>query len=159
MHQAVLDYIPGYDDRPLRCLRACVLHMRAIIISVICLCIAGCVSPHGNEAADLLADIAAADGPSRLKAMTPEPEHSLIGYRGLTTGEAIADLYKSAEQPRGAVVLVPGLTPYGKDDPRLVSFAHSLARDRFLVLVPEIANTRLLSWTLAVWEGVRRRRT
>ena len=83
--------------------------------------------------------------------MTPEPERSLIGYRGLTTGDAIADLYKSAEQPWGAVILVPGLTPYGKDDPRLVSFAHSLARDRFLVLVPEIANTRLL--TRIIHEG------
>src|SRR4051794_11351581 len=123
--------------------------MRAIIISVICLCIAGCVSPHGNEAATLLADIAAADGPGRLNAITPEPARSLIAYRGSTAGNAIADLYEPAEQPRGAVVLVPGLTPYGKDEPRLVSFARSLARDRFLVLVPEITNTRLLKVSAA----------
>src|SRR5690242_8855636 len=118
--------------------------MRAIVVSVICLCIAGCVSPHGNEAATLLADIAAADGPNRLNPIIPEPARSLIGYSGLTAGNATADLYEPAEQPRGAVVLIPGLTLYGKDDPRLVSFARSLARDRFLVLVPEIANTRLL---------------
>ena len=107
------------------------------------------MSPHGNEAATLLADIAAVDGPSRLNAITPEPVRLLIAYRGSTAGDAIADLYEPAEQPRGAVVLVPGLTPYGKDDPRLVSFARSLARDRFLVLVPEIANTRLLKVSAA----------
>jgi pimeloyl-ACP methyl ester carboxylesterase len=149
MHEAVLEYILGNDDRPLRCLKARVLHTRAIIVSVICLCISGCMSPHGNEAAALLADIAAADGPSQLRAITPEPARSLIGYRGPNAGDAIADLYEPAEQPRGAVVLVPGLTPYGKDDPRLVSFARSLARDRFLVLVPEIANTRLLKVSAA----------
>lgn len=143
------EYIYDYDDQPLQCLGDCILHMRAIIISIICLCIAGCVSPHGNEAAALLADIAAADGQSQLKAITPEPARSLIGYRGLTAGDEIADLYEPAEQPRGAVVLVPGLTPYGKDDPRLVSFARSLARDRFLVLVPEIVNTRLLKVSAA----------
>jgi pimeloyl-ACP methyl ester carboxylesterase len=110
---------------------------------------AGCVLPHGNEAAALLADIAAADGPSRLNAITSEPARSLIGYRGSTAGDAIADLYAPTEQPRGAVVLIPGLTQYGKDDPRLVLFARSLARGRFLVLVPEIANTRLLKVTAA----------
>jgi len=51
--------------------------------------------------------------------------------------------------PRGAVVVVPGLTPDGKDDPRLVAFAKSLTRARFLVLVPEIANTRALKVSAA----------
>ena len=39
---------------------------------------------------------------------------------------------------------MPGLTPYGKDDPRLAAFAGSLAWSRFLVLLPEIANLRAL---------------
>src|SRR5438094_3285686 len=105
--------------------------------------LAGCVSPRGNEAADLLADIAAGDGPSRLKETTPEPVRTTVRY-GRAAGGASADLYRNAERPRGALVVVPGLTPQGKDDPRLVAFARSLARARFLILVPEIANTRAL---------------
>jgi pimeloyl-ACP methyl ester carboxylesterase len=42
------------------------------------------------------------------------------------------------------MVLVPGVTPQGLDDPRLVAFAGSLARAGFLVLVPDIANLRAL---------------
>ncbi|HEX2152323.1 MAG TPA: hypothetical protein VHG31_10070 [Stellaceae bacterium] len=102
------------------------------------------MSPRGDEAAELLADIASGDGPSRLKQTAPEPARSTIRYVGRTSGEATADLYQPGEPPRGAVVVVPGLTPYGKDDPRLVAFGQSLARSRFLVLIPEIANTRAL---------------
>jgi pimeloyl-ACP methyl ester carboxylesterase len=42
------------------------------------------------------------------------------------------------------MVLVPGLTEQGPDDPRLVSLAQSLARMRFAVLVPDLANLRRL---------------
>src|SRR5690349_11548882 len=112
-------------------------------VVAIALCLAGCVSPRGQEARDLLADIAAGTGPSRLKETVPEPARTTIGYRRAAS-PASADLYRSTEQPRGAVVLVPGLTPAGKDDARLVAFAKSLARARFLVLVPDIANTRAL---------------
>ncbi|MGE0260099.1 MAG: alpha/beta hydrolase [Alphaproteobacteria bacterium] len=116
-------------------------------IAALCLfglCLAGCVSPRANEAAALLADIAAGDGPSRLKETTPEPVRSTIRYTGRIAGEGLADLYQPGEPPRGAAVVVPGLTPYGKDDPRLVAFADSLARSRFIVLIPEIANVRAL---------------
>jgi fermentation-respiration switch protein FrsA (DUF1100 family) len=110
-----------------------------------CLWLAGCMmSPRGDEAAALLADIAAGDGPSRLKQTTPPPARTTIRYAGRMAGEAIADLYQPGEAPRGMAVVVPGLTPYGKDDPRLVAFAGSLARARFLVLIPEIAGTRAL---------------
>src|SRR5205823_8515581 len=105
--------------------------------------LAGCMGPRGEEARELLADIAAGDGPSRLKQTTAAPSRIAIRYRR-AAGEAIADLYRGSEQPRGAVVVVPGLTPDGKDDARLVAFAKSLARARFLVLVPDIANTRAL---------------
>jgi pimeloyl-ACP methyl ester carboxylesterase len=109
----------------------------------LCFLLAACLSPRGNEAAELLADIAAGDGPSRLKQAAPEPVRSAIRYRR-GSGDAVADLYRDTEMPRGAVVVVPGLTPHGKDDPRLVAFAKSLARAQFLVLVPDIANTRAL---------------
>jgi len=115
---------------------------------VVSLCVAGCLSPRSQEARELLGDIAAGDGPSRLKETTPEASRVTIGYRH-ATGPAIADVYRSPAVPRGAVVVVPGLTPDGKDDPRLVAFAKSLARARFLVLVPDIANTRALKVSAA----------
>ncbi len=39
-------------------------------------------------------------------------------------------------------MLVPGVVPEGKDDPRLVALAQTLARARFAVLVPDIASLR-----------------
>jgi pimeloyl-ACP methyl ester carboxylesterase len=119
-----------------------------ILLIYACLCLAGCLSPRGNEAAELLADIAAGEGASGLKQTTPEPVRQTIRYRR-AAGEATADLYRNSEHPRGAVVVVPGLTPHGKDDPRLVAFAKSLARAQFLVLVPDIANTRALKVSAA----------
>jgi pimeloyl-ACP methyl ester carboxylesterase len=118
------------------------------LLLAVSLCVAGCVSPRGQEARDLLADIAAGDGPSRLKETTPEPSRTSIRYRR-AAGQASADLYRSPQQPRGAVVVVPGLTPDGKDDARVVAFAKSLARAQFLVLVPDIANTRALKVSAA----------
>jgi len=106
------------------------------------------MSPRGDEAAELLRDIAAGDGPSRLKQAMPEPVRTTIRYRG-ANGERAGDLYRGSERPRGAAVVVPGLTPDGKDDARLVAFAKSLARGQFLVLVPEIANTRALKVSAA----------
>ncbi|MFZ1992368.1 MAG: alpha/beta hydrolase [Alphaproteobacteria bacterium] len=46
--------------------------------------------------------------------------------------------------PRAAAVAVPGVVAEGKDDPRLVAFATSLARAGFLVLTPDIPNIRAL---------------
>jgi pimeloyl-ACP methyl ester carboxylesterase len=115
---------------------------------VISLCLAACVSPRGEEARELLLDIAAGSGPSWLKETTPEPSRIAIRYRR-SGGAATADLYRGSAPPSAAVVVVPGLTPDGKDDPRLVAFANSLARTRFLVLVPEIPNTRALKVSAA----------
>jgi hypothetical protein len=51
-------------------------------------------------------------------------------------------------EPRKAgIVLVPGLTPQGRDDARLVDFAMTLARARFEVLVPDLPRMRALKVT------------
>jgi pimeloyl-ACP methyl ester carboxylesterase len=67
-----------------------------------------------------------------------------IAYR--VGGRArVADLYERVEdgrRPHAAVVLVPGLSPQGKDDPRLVALALALAKGRFAVLVPDMPNLR-----------------
>ena len=124
------------------------LSARVLAVLLCAVLLFGCVSPRGNEAAELLTDIAASDGPSRLKQTTAEPVRTTIRYRR-AAGEATADLYWNTERPRGAAVVVPGLTPHGKDDARLVAFARSLARGQFLVLVPDIPNTRALKVSAA----------
>ena len=43
-----------------------------------------------------------------------------------------------------AILLIPGAAELGRDDPRLVAFALTLARARFSVLVPEIPSLREL---------------
>jgi alpha-beta hydrolase superfamily lysophospholipase len=105
--------------------------------------LAGCVPAGREEAARLLADIDAGAGPSGLKAATPAPARSAIGWRGPDLPR-LGDLYSPAQPALGRLVVVPGFTIHGKDDPRLVELAESLARARFLVLVPEIAGARAL---------------
>lgn len=53
------------------------------------------------------------------------------------------DLYRSGDAAAG-LVLTPGASPQGKDDPRLVAFAEALARARFEVLVPDLPGLRNL---------------
>ena len=50
-----------------------------------------------------------------------------------------ADLYRMPDgKRRAAILLTHGIIEAGKDDPRLIRFAHSLARSGFVVLVPEL---------------------
>ena len=128
--------------------RGCIQRGIALVLLFCALGLTGCVSPEGHQAADLLADIAAGTGPSRLKDTTPAPTRTTIGYEA-PGGHEIAELYRSYVRPEGAVVVVPGLTPDGKDDPRLVAFAQSLARAQFLVLVPDIPGLRQLKVSAA----------
>ena len=114
--------------------------MRRAIAIGLALCLAtGACSQRAQEARRLLSDIAAGPDPSRLKAETPVPERHAATFPG-----GSGDLYVSPEGALGALVLVPGLAATGKDDPRLIAFAHSLARARFAVLVPDIASLRAL---------------
>jgi pimeloyl-ACP methyl ester carboxylesterase len=120
--------------------------MRAVtllgrLLLPVALVLAACVAPEDEEAARLLRDIAAGAGPSALKRATPAPER--IQLR-LTIGgrETAADLYRPGEPVGAPLLLVPGMSPDGKDDARLVALAESLARARFLVLVPDLEAAR-----------------
>lgn len=85
----------------------------------------------------LLEDLAS---PPAATAEPPTPFNYKAGNAART-----GDLYRPADaRPRAALVLVPGATPRGKDDPRLQAFARTLARSRFAVLVPEIAGLKQL---------------
>ena len=105
----------------------------------------GCSPVRMGEAARLLADIEAGDGPSTLKQDTPSPERRPVRY-AIADRAYHGDLYGpgGGAAARAAMVLVPGVAPAGKDDPRLVSLAETLARVGFRVLVPDIENLRAL---------------
>lgn len=103
--------------------------------------LAACVSLQSWEAVRVLSDIEAGSRPSNLKSMTPSPVRTTITYE--IAGRAyLADLYEPAQPVGAGLVLVPGFTPHGKDDPRLIDLAFTLSRARFLVLVPDLQGPR-----------------
>ena len=107
------------------------------------LLLAGCPSLPDDEATWVLEDLAAGMGDSRLKRSSPKPERRSVAY--VDGGRSFrADLYKPREPALAGIVLVPGAAAKGKNDPRLVAFATTLARTRFLVLVPDLPNLRAL---------------
>ena len=115
----------------------------ALLVVWLMLAAGGCRPWRSYEAALVLADIAAGDQPSRLKRTTREPQR--IGVRYRTDGrQGQGDLYRPAAEIRAALLLVPGVAETGKDDPRLVAFATTLARAGFAVLVPDLPGLRQL---------------
>lgn len=102
------------------------------------LVLAGC-SPAWQDARTFLGDLAGLDAPVDGSGTVREGTDFTVGGRHYH-----GDLYRPRGIPQAALVLVPGVAEQGRDDPRLVGFAHALARAGFLVLVPEIANLRSL---------------
>lgn len=111
-------------------------------LPILLLWLAAC-GERAGEARLLLQDIAAGRAPSELKATTPVPMRRQVVWR-MDGRDGIGDLYVSPDGALARMVLVPGLTEQGPDDPRMVALARSLARMRFAVLVPDIANLRRL---------------
>jgi pimeloyl-ACP methyl ester carboxylesterase len=105
--------------------------------------LAGCSPGRGIEAITILRDIEAGNGPSRLKATTPAPTRTSIVFVS-DSGPREADIYAPGDTIRASIVLVPGLTPRGRNDPRLVAFAETLARAGFEVIVPDLPRMRAL---------------
>ncbi|HZP88823.1 MAG TPA: hypothetical protein VFB54_18575 [Burkholderiales bacterium] len=104
----------------------------------------GCADQRGRDALLMMGDLAAGEGPSRLKAVTPTPSRRAIAYT-VEGRQRSGALYLPGEgAPQAGIVLVPGAVPLGKDDPRLVAFAMTLARVRFAVLTPELSGYREL---------------
>jgi len=120
-------------------------HLLLLVLPLLaaCLLLAGCSPRRGLEAALVLADIAAGNAESRLKRTTPAPRRETIAF-AVEERRYRGDLYRPAEESAAALLLLPGAAETGKDDPRLVAFATTLARARFSVLVPDIASLRQL---------------
>jgi len=112
-------------------------------VVALALLLAGCSPLRGYEAMQLAEDIAAAGGSSGLKESRPPPERRAVAYE-IDQRRSAGDLYLPGDRAEAGLVLVPGAAVNGKDDPKFVAFAESLARGRFAVLVPEIANLRQL---------------
>ncbi len=91
----------------------------------------------------VLADISAGEGPSPLKEATAPPLRRPITFE-VDGRKHQADLYLPADDALAGMVLVPGIAPAGRDDPKLVAFANTLARARFEVLVPDLPRLRAL---------------
>ncbi len=117
--------------------------IRFLIICLVLSQTAGCSPQRGYEALLLLADVSAGNEASRLKKQTLEPERTQVrisGRKGFIDG----DLYLPGESPQAGILLVPGIAEEGKNDPRLMALARSLARARMVVLVPDLESLRQL---------------
>ena len=117
--------------------------VRLYFLLVIPFIATGCVLFLQTEEALFLEDLAAGNEVSRIKERTPTPTVRTIEYEHLKR-QYQANLYQPSETPLAGIVLIPGVAQHGRDDPRLVTFANTLARFRFVVLVPEIPNLREL---------------
>ncbi len=160
--QFCLLYIPP----KLRKYRCGIKTDRRFFFVLLIILLAGCKPTQHYDAALMLQDIAAAQGPSRLKQVTAAPLHFPISYEvsgrsrngelylpgkleDCERTETAINLHPATVRglgcPRAAIVLVPGAVPLGKDDPRLIAFAATLARAGFAVLTPDLAGFRELS--------------
>lgn len=123
-----------------RAVKPLILGMLAVILLAL---LSRCEPGRDLEAILLLSDIAAGEKRSPLKALTPAPARVPVTYR-VKGKEYTGDLYRPGEEVRAGILLVPGAAEGGKDDPRLVAFAKTLARGRFTVLVPDLAGLKSL---------------
>ncbi|WP_416140488.1 hypothetical protein ACM26W_08970 [Halomonas sp. HK25] len=106
------------------------------------LLLSGCSAlERQHEALRVLGDLAAGEGPSRLKQRVPPPDRERLTY-AVEGRHYVADLYHPPAPRRGTLILVHGLTESGRHDPRLMAFARTLARAGFTVLVPELDGLR-----------------
>lgn len=98
-------------------------------------------SPSQAEAALVLGDMLSGAKGGLLQTLTLRPERQTVTW-SVDGRRHSGDLYLPGEKAKAGLVLVPGAAAAGKDDPRLVALANTLARARFLVLVPDIAGMR-----------------
>ncbi|MGD9508285.1 MAG: alpha/beta hydrolase family protein [Geminicoccaceae bacterium] len=96
----------------------------------------GACSPSRSlEAARLGLDVASGVG-GRTTAAPAGQRHPVV-----LAGQS-GDLYYPEAPPLAALLLIPGVTPAGRDDARLVALAEALARHGFLIFVPDLAGLR-----------------
>ncbi len=107
----------------------------------------GCSPPRAVESLSVLSDLAAGGEDGEVRRLS---RNFAVGGRAYE-----ADLYLAPGPAQAMLVLLPGVTPEGKDDRRLTVFAVGLARAGFAVLVPDIPAFRALAVSAADAEAVR----
>jgi len=112
------------------------MRMRHLGLVLPLIMLAGCAPGRTFEAMRLLLDVAR-EGSGEVCPVASSP-----GRAPLFTNGQGGDLYWPEGGARAALVLVPGVTPAGRDDPRLVDFAGVLVRRGFAIFVPEIPEMR-----------------
>lgn len=92
------------------------------------------------------------DGPTDL---LPSDDQERVAFAG-AGGPVTADLYLPADgaQTEAALVLVAGAARTGKDDPRTIHFARTIANSGFAVLVPDIPSVRTFQLSAADAEPI-----
>ncbi len=118
-----------------------------VLVIVVAALIAGCTLAP-KEARLVARDLAAGQAPTEFKEITATPSRRTVTFSGEKQSYR-ADLYVPGPVPEAGILLMPGAAEQGKDDPRLVNTARTLARARFLVLVPDIPGLRRLQVTPA----------
>lgn len=117
--------------------RIVILGYRTLLLGLVALALSACSPSRSFESLGLLGDLASGDLPESYS-------RQAVAFDG-QAGPRQGDLYGPlATQPRAAMMVLPGASPQGRDDPRVVAFAAQWAEAGFLVLVPEIANLRQL---------------
>lgn len=109
----------------------------------VCMGLWSCATPRfGDSEAALVLEDLAAGFTSRLSEGVPAPGIEEVRYPSGGRMYA-ADLYRRpGAGPQTGVLLLPGISPAGKNDRRLVALARTLARSGFTVLLPDIPGFR-----------------
>jgi pimeloyl-ACP methyl ester carboxylesterase len=117
--------------------RAFRTRLKPLLLALTLLAAPGCARLIGGEAGVVLEAIEHGPARTELGRITPPPQRTRL---------AEADLWLPADAaPRASLVLAPGFSELGRDDPRLLPVAESLARAGFAVRVPELPGARRLT--------------
>ena len=111
-----------------------------VVVLIFCLAppLLGCSPQRTVEAVGVLREIAEIPEPDPRR---EQPDRQIVTF-GIEGRQHEGDLYVLRAPPRASIIMVPGVAPAGRQDPRLVAFAGTLARANFEVLVPEVEGMR-----------------
>lgn len=113
------------------------LNLAVVLFLVLAPPLLGCSPQRTIEAVGVLREIAEIPEPDPGR---EQPERRIVTF-GIDGRRHEGDLYVLPE-PEAGIIIVPGVAPAGRQDPRLVAFAGILARANFAVLVPEVEGMR-----------------
>ena len=120
---------------------------------VVCLLVIGFFLWRFATPTMVLQDMVAAGGSSLIKDLTDEPIRS-TGFVPMSGDSLGVDTYVDRNGYRGHLILVPGFSPAGKEDQRLMALAKTFARAGFAVHVPDLPGSRSLMVSEVDVEGL-----